>query len=63
MIGGDGNDTYYVDNIKDTITEEDQSQSNAGDDDLVHSVAASYILPANVEHLIIDGKLKGCVYV
>jgi Ca2+-binding RTX toxin-like protein len=59
MIGGDGNDTYYVDNIKDAITEEDQSQSNAGDDDLVHSVATAYTLPANVEHLIIDGKLKG----
>ena len=59
MIGGDGNDVYYVDNIKDTITEEDQSKSNAGDDDIVHSIAASYILPANVEHLIIDGKAKG----
>jgi Ca2+-binding RTX toxin-like protein len=59
MSGGDGNDTYYVDNIKDTITEEDQSQSNAGDDDLVHSTATAYTLPANVEHLIIDGKLKG----
>ncbi len=59
MIGGDGNDTYFVDNVKDSIVEGDQSQSNAGDDDLVHSVAASYILPANVEHLIIDGKLKG----
>jgi serralysin len=59
MVGGDGNDVYYVDNIKDSIVEGDQSQSNAGDDDLVHSIAASYILPANVEHLIIDGKAKG----
>jgi Ca2+-binding RTX toxin-like protein len=59
MIGGDGNDIYYVDNIKDVITEEDQSQSNAGDDDLVHSIATAYTLPVNVEHLIIDGKLKG----
>lgn len=59
MIGGDGDDTYYVDNIKDVITEEDQAESAAGDDDLVHSTAASYVLPANVEHLIIDGKAKG----
>jgi Ca2+-binding RTX toxin-like protein len=59
MTGGDGNDTYYVDNVKDVIIEGDQSQSNAGDDDLVHSTASAYALPANVEHLIIDGKLKG----
>ena len=59
MIGGDGDDTYYVDNIKDVITEGDQSQSNAGDDDLVHSIATAYTLPVNVEHLIIDGKSKG----
>jgi Ca2+-binding RTX toxin-like protein len=58
LIGGDGNDTYYVDNIKDVIIEGDQSQSNAGDDDLVHSTASAYTLPTNVEHLIIDGKLK-----
>jgi len=59
MIGGDGNDTYYVDNIKDVITEEDQAESAAGDDDIVYSIASSYTLPANVEHLIIDGKSKG----
>jgi Ca2+-binding RTX toxin-like protein len=59
MIGGDGNDIYYVDNIKDSIVEEDQSQSNAGDDDLVHSIATAYTLPVNVEHLTIDGKSKG----
>jgi len=59
MIGGDGDDTYYVDNIKDVITEEDQAESAAGDDDIVHSTASSYTLPANVEHLIIDGKSKG----
>jgi Ca2+-binding RTX toxin-like protein len=59
MIGGDGNDTYFVDNIKDSIVEGDQSQSNAGDDDLVHSIATAYTLPVNVEHLIIDGKTKG----
>jgi serralysin len=59
MIGGDGNDIYYVDNIKDSIVEGDQSQSNAGDDDLVHSISTAYTLPANVEHLIIDGKAKG----
>jgi Ca2+-binding RTX toxin-like protein len=59
MIGGDGNDTYYVDNIKDVIVEEDQTESGAGDSDLVHSTAASYTLPANVENLTIDGKSKG----
>jgi Ca2+-binding RTX toxin-like protein len=59
LIGGDGNDTYYVDNIKDSIIEEDQAESAAGDDDLVHSIATSYTLPLNVEHLIIDGKAKG----
>jgi Ca2+-binding RTX toxin-like protein len=59
MIGGDGNDIYYVDNIKDSIVEGDQSQSNAGDDDLVHSIATAYTLPVNVEHMIIDGKSKG----
>jgi Ca2+-binding RTX toxin-like protein len=31
MIGGDGNDTYYVDNIKDSIIEGDQSQSSGND--------------------------------
>jgi Ca2+-binding RTX toxin-like protein len=59
MTGGDGNDTYFVDNIKDAIIEGDQSQSYAGDDDLVHSIATTYTLPVNVEHLIIDGKAKG----
>jgi Ca2+-binding RTX toxin-like protein len=59
MIGGEGNDTYYVDNIKDSIIEGDQSQNNAGDDDIVHSTATAYTLPLNVEQLFIDGKLKG----
>jgi Ca2+-binding RTX toxin-like protein len=59
LIGGDGNDIYYVDNIKDSIIEEDQAESAAGDDDLVHSIATAYTLPVNVEHMIIDGKSKG----
>ena len=59
MIGGEGNDTYYVDNPKDSIVEEDSAQSNAGESDLVYSTASSYTLPVNVENLIIDGKSKG----
>lgn len=58
LIGGDGNDTYYVDNIKDVIVEEDQTDSAAGDEDLVHFTGSAYTLPANVENLIIDGKSK-----
>ena len=58
MTGGDGNDTYHVDNAKDVIIEEDQSESAAGDEDLVLLTAASYTLPANVERVVVKGKAK-----
>ena len=58
MIGGEGNDIYYVDNPKDEITEDDQTDSNAGDNDGVYSISSAFTLPANVEYLIIDGKSK-----
>ena len=59
LIGGEGNDIYYVDDAKDVITELDQDESNAGDNDGVYSISLNYTLPANVEYLIIDGKSKG----
>jgi Ca2+-binding RTX toxin-like protein len=61
MIGGDGDDTYLVDNPKDVIIEEDQSEGAAGDDDLVRLTASTYALPANVEHVTVDGRGKANV--
>ncbi len=58
MIGGDGDDSYYVDNPKDVVLEADQSDSAAGDDDIVYLSASSYTLPSNVEHVIVSGKAK-----
>jgi Ca2+-binding RTX toxin-like protein len=53
MSGGDGNDTYYVDNANDTVIE---TNSNAvpGGTDSVHSSLAAYTLGANIENLYID---------
>ena len=45
MIGGRGNDTYYVDNINDTVTED----AEEGDDTVNSSI--SYELGSNVENL------------
>jgi Tol biopolymer transport system component len=45
MFGGDGNDTYSVDNIGDVLVE----NSNEGNDSVFAS--ANYRLPANVENL------------
>ena len=56
MIGGDGDDTYYVDNPKDVIIEEDQSDSAAGDADLVRVTAPTYKVAENVERVVVDGK-------
>jgi len=49
MVGGAGNDTYFVDNIGDGIVE----NANAG----THAVFAgvSYALSANVETLVLQG--------
>ena len=49
MFGGTGSDTYWVDNIGDIVTE----ASDAGDDSVVSWI--SYVLPVNVEGLILQG--------
>ena len=49
MIGGLGNDTYYVDNVGDTVTE----NAGEGTDILISSV--SYTLSSNVENMILSG--------
>ena len=49
MESGTGNDTYYIDSLSDTITE----NNNVGTDIVYSNV--SYTLPANVEKLILTG--------
>jgi Ca2+-binding RTX toxin-like protein len=49
MIGGTGNDTYYVDNIGDTVEED----SGAGTDLVIASI--DYALGINAEHLTLMG--------
>jgi Ca2+-binding RTX toxin-like protein/subtilase family serine protease len=49
MAGGIGNDTYYVDNLGDIVTE----AANSGTDTVNASI--EYILTANVEHLNLLG--------
>jgi serralysin len=49
MIGGAGNDTYYVDNAGDTVVE----NANEGWDQIFASV--SYVMPANVDRLELTG--------
>ena len=51
MIGGAGNDTYFVDNTLDVITE----GTTEGLSDLVYSTATNYMLADNVENLVIWG--------
>lgn len=50
LIGGAGDDTYYVENTRDTVSE----GTNAGND-TVYSTAGSYTLGANIENLYITG--------
>src|SRR5713226_4762054 len=50
MAGGAGNDTYYVDNVGDVVTE----AAGAGTD-TVNTTLNSYTLPANVENLTFIG--------
>jgi Ca2+-binding RTX toxin-like protein len=49
MLGGAGNDTYFVDNAGDVVVE----NSNEGTDAVFATV--SYTLPANVETLVLQG--------
>jgi Ca2+-binding RTX toxin-like protein len=49
MTGGDGNDTFVVDDVADVVTEA-ASQGN----DVVQS-SISYVLPVNVEELVLVG--------
>jgi Ca2+-binding RTX toxin-like protein len=49
LSGGDGNDTYAVDNAKDVVTE----QANGGLDTVNSSIA--YVLGAEVENLTLTG--------
>lgn len=52
MDGGDGNDTFIVDNRQDEVIE----ANNEGSDTVQSSI--NYILPANVETLILTGRSK-----
>jgi len=52
LIGGDGNDVYYVDNVLDVVSE--ISSLPAGGNDLVFS-SVSYSLANNVERLTLTG--------
>ncbi|HYD17534.1 MAG TPA: calcium-binding protein [Patescibacteria group bacterium] len=55
MTGGNGNDVYFVDNVKDTVTE----ASSGGGHDTVYS-SADFTLGTNVEDLHLSGSaVKG----
>ena len=49
LIGGDGSDTYYVDNAGDVVTETNADLAIGGND-LVYSDLAAYTLAANIEN-------------
>jgi Ca2+-binding RTX toxin-like protein len=49
MTGGTGNDAYYMDNAGDVVTE----NANEGTDTVYASI--NYVLPANVEVLVLQG--------
>ena len=55
MVGGDGNDIYYVDDIGDVVTEGTGAQSGT---DTIVSWLQSYILGDNIENLILTGALS-----
>ena len=48
MFGGTEDDTYYVDNAGDVVVE----YAGEGDHDTVYAAVASYVMTANVEHLV-----------
>ncbi|MEF8731793.1 MAG: calcium-binding protein [Candidatus Accumulibacter meliphilus] len=50
LIGGDGSDSYYVDNLGDLVSETNADLTAEGND-TVSSTLADYALPANVENL------------
>jgi Ca2+-binding RTX toxin-like protein len=56
MAGGDGSDTYYVQDVGDLVSETNATASSGGTD-LVYSYLSSYTLGANVEngHLLSTG--------
>ena len=54
MAGGDGNDYYFVDNLNDSVTEANKVLTTGGND-TVESLLLNYILPVNVENLILAG--------
>ena len=57
LIGGTGNDTYFVDDAKDVVTE---AAGIGSGNDTVESSAASYVLPVNVEDLmLLPGAVSG----
>ncbi|NWC09397.1 right-handed parallel beta-helix repeat-containing protein [Pseudomonas agarici] len=53
LSGGNGNDTYYVDNLDDSVIETNGNKVTGGIDS-VHSSLAAYTLTNNVENLYID---------
>ena len=55
MEGGDGSDTYFVDNLGDIVTETN-ADSVTGGDDLVNS-SVGFVLGDNLERLILTGRL------
>lgn len=50
MSGGDGSDTYFIDNIGDTVTETNSSSATGGVDQVLSNLS-SYTLSNNVENL------------
>jgi Ca2+-binding RTX toxin-like protein len=52
LVGGKGNDLYRVDDAKDVVTEAAGADTGT---DTVESIATSYVLAANVEHLTLLG--------
>ncbi len=53
MVGGNGNDTYYVDSINDVVTEVGGSGGIGGTDQVISS--ANYTLSASIENLSLTG--------
>lgn len=53
MVGGDGNDTYYVESTGDGVVETNADRSTGGRDTVVSSI--TYALGLNVEDLLLSG--------